>query len=181
MFTNKFTKSVGHKIYKLANTQNTGLNLKSLTLSTFRSFIDNSFLTEEESLNIQHLLDSQGMIFFFEKDDDYFGAGEDSRVIFARMKHPDDDSPNGWAEEASFTADNLTKMMQGEPCQRVFGTDDIKKIKVIDRDDIIDKLKDVAHESGERVGSIKVLKITRLMPRKHDRDEAPNFVRADEE
>lgn len=143
--------------------------------------MDEFFLKEEEKLNIQHLLDNQGMIFFFKKDDDYFGAGEDSRVIFARIKHPDKETPSGWADEASFTADNLTKMMQGDPCQRVFNKKDLKKIKILDKDEILDQLKDVAHESGEPVGTIKVIKISRLMPHKNNRDDAPNFVRADEE
>jgi hypothetical protein len=181
MLTYKLAKSAGHEIYKLAITQNVGNKLESFGLSKFRSFINKALIDEEEQNNIQHLLDSRGMIFFFKKENDYFGAGEDSRVIFARIKNPDDESPDGWAEEASFTADNLTKMMQGEPCQRVFDKDDMKGIKVVDREKIIDELKDVTHKTGEPMGTIKVIKLSRLMFPNLDRDEAPNFTRADED
>lgn len=175
-----FSKSKAHEIYKLAILQNRGTNLETSNLSAFRSFVSRTLLQEEEDLNIKHLLDMQGMVLFFKKDKDYFGANEDSRVIFARMKHPDDETPSGWADEASFVAENLTKMIQGKPSQSVFSKSDLKSIKVIDRDEAIEHIKETAHESGDDVGPVKTMKITRLIF-KHDRDEAPNFIRADEE
>lgn len=139
----------------------------------------NWFLSEEEGeSNIRHLIDSQGLILFFKKDGDYFGAGEDGRIVFARIKNPDEDTPEGWEDEASFTASNLTKMLNGEPGQQVFNSDSIKKIKVVDVDDVVKNLKN--HSSPSHKASMSII---RLMQRDgdHDRDEAPNFNRADEE
>lgn len=141
---------------------------------------DDYLVEEEESNKIKHLLDAQGLILFFKKDGDYYGAGEDSRVIFARLKNPDKDTGKGWTDEASFTATNLNKLLRGQPSTHVFDKDDIKKIKVMDRDKVIDAIKDEAPEDGPKMGSVRIIKIGHFNP-KHDRDDAPNFVRADEE
>ncbi len=140
-----------------------------------------SILEEEERNDIQHLIDSHGMILFFKKDKDYFGAGEDSRVVFARLKNPDEDTPSGWADEANFTAENLSKIMRGEPGQQVFDKSDLSKIKIMDKDKIVEELKKIPKEKGEHFNSIKVIKLSRLFSPNHSRDDAPNFTRADED
>jgi hypothetical protein len=132
---------------------------------------------EERGNNIRHFIDSQGMILFFKKNDDYFGAGEDSRVIFAKLKHPDGETPSGWDDEATFTATNLSKLVKGQPSTHVFDKSDLKKIKVVDKEHVIDKLKDVG-DSNVQIGDIRIIRFG-IRPNS-DRDEAPNFVRANE-
>lgn len=117
--------------------------MESPGFSKFRSLIDiwDTYLEEEEDKNkIRFNIESRGMIFFFEKDGTMFGTGEDGRVVFARIKSPDDDQPEGWEEEASFMAYNLNKLMKGEKVQHIFGKDELKKIKVLDLDDVIETL-----------------------------------------
>lgn len=128
---------------------------------------------EEEKRDIEYLLDSQGIIFFFEKDKEYFGTGEEGRMIFARMKNPDDDT----SEEANFTAQNLSKMIAGEPSQHVFSLEDLNKINVVSKDDVVKKLKTVSDDTGERFDSIKIIKIGRLMPK----GDTTDFTLDDEE
>lgn len=142
---------------------------------------DDYLLEEEDQESFKHFLDMQGLILFFKKDGDFFGAGEDSRVVFARLKHPDDDSSKGWEDEASFTATNLSKMVNGEPSTHVFSKSDIKKIRIVDRDDVVKQLSDKASASGTRLGAIKIIKFSRHDPDQSDRDDAPNFGRTDEE
>ena len=142
--------------------------------------MDQYSLKEEESDNIGSLLDGQGLILFFKNNDDIFGCGEDGRMVFARMKNPDEDSPEEWADEANFIAQNLSKMIRGEPSQGVFCKNDLKKIKVMDRDDVVDELRKTANESGKHFGAIQVIKINRMLP-KTNRDDTPNFSRTDEE
>lgn len=142
---------------------------------------DEYLLEQENDSKLRHFLDMQGLILFFKKGDEYFGAGEDSRVVFARLKNPDSDVSKGWGEEASFTATNLNKMVRGEPSTHVFSKDDIKKIKVVDRDDVVRELSSKAAEAGARLGAVKIIKIGRFDIGQGDRDDAPNFVRADEE
>lgn len=146
---------------------------------------DDYLLEEEDANKLRHTLEAQGFVLFFKKGSEYFGASEDSRVVFARMKNPDDEMPDGWEDEASFSAINLNKLVKGEPAQHVFGKTDLKKIKIVDRDDVVEALKGEIDEDhpmkhGEpKFGAIRVIKITRFQH--HDRDEAPNFHRADEE
>jgi hypothetical protein len=138
---------------------------------------------EEEELNkLKHVVDMHGLVLFFKRGDSYFGAGEDSRVIFARLKKPDEDMSKGWEDEASFTALNLSKLAKGHPAQHVFDKEDIKKIKVMDKDEVVEKIKDQPAESGEpmKFSALRIIKIGHSMPN-NDRDDAPNFVRADEE
>lgn len=145
----------------------------------FRQWLRSTELLEEEDANnLKHMLDAQGLILFFKKGKEYYGAGEDSRVVFARLKHPDDETPSGWTEEANFTAHNLAKMVRGEPCQHIFSKSDIKKIKVVDRDKAVDAIKNIKVDAKPSLGPLRIIKFSQLLP--HDRDDAPNFVRADE-
>jgi hypothetical protein len=131
------------------------------------------------------MIDNGDYVLLFKKGDDLFGGGEDSRVVFAKMKDPkDEDAPSGWAEEASFSADNLIKKLKGEPAQHVFEKDDLKEIKIMDRDDVVDEL----HKEAEKLGSdafkkpkMHILDLSKLFQMHKDPDEAPNFVRADED
>jgi hypothetical protein len=139
---------------------------------------DEYLFEQKTPMGLKTFLDSHGMILFFKKDKDYYGAGEDSRVIFARLKTPDEDTTDGWEDEASFLANNLTKMIHGEPCQHLFNKNDINKIKIVDQEKVVQeltKLKD-KKEPETPVGiQINVAKGCK------DRDEAPNMQRTDEE
>lgn len=137
-------------------------------------------MTEEAADKLNHMFDSHGFILFFKKDGEYYGAGEDSRVVFAKLKNEDEDMGDGWDDEATFSAVNLKKLAQSDPSHHVFGKKDISKIKVVDRDDVVDALKDECGKSGPHdVGTIKIIKLSSLFSK--DRDEAPNFHRTDEE
>lgn len=155
--------------------------MESPGFSKFRDLMDiyDDFIVEEEEANkLNDFIDGNGLILFFKKGDSYFGAGEDSRVVFARLKNPDEDTPSGWEDDASFTAINLTKLANGEPAQHVFDRNDIKKMKIMDRDKVIDALRDESSETGIpiKVTSLRIIRVGQK-----DRDAAPNFLRADEE
>jgi len=142
---------------------------------------DECLLQENAEEKINHLIDSNGYVLFFKKDDSIFGAGEDSRVAFAKMKNPDDDLPKGWEDEASFSADNLNKAIRGEPHQHVFHKNDLEKMSVIDREEVMKTLKKDTEKLGDDAfpaRRVQVLDISKLFH--HDPDDAPNFVRADE-
>lgn len=154
--------------------------MESPGFSKFRSLMDiwDTYLLESDNeTTIRNLIDQHGLIMFFKKDDDYFGCGEDGRIVFAKMKNPDEDMPEGWEDEASFTATNIGKMIHGEPSQQVFDSKTIKKLKVVDSDEVIEKLKNDATDAGKKLSSIKIIQ----MPATKDRDQAPNFTRTDED
>lgn len=161
--------------------------MESPGFSKFRSLMDlwDDYLVEEEESNkINSFIDANDMVFFFKKGDSYFGASEDSRVVFARLKNPDDDTPEGWEDEATFTAVNLSKFVKGEPAQHVFNGRDISNIKVVDREKMVEALNGQKGDSeipfGKLSAAVRIIRISRGLPNS-DRDEAPNFSRADEE
>ena len=89
------------------------------------------FINEEDS-------EDENMVFFFKKDNEIYGAPEESRIIFARMKHPDkDDKSKNWDKDATFVAVDL----KSKERQSVFGYKDLNKIKIIDREEAIKKSK----------------------------------------
>lgn len=138
------------------------------------------FNEADNESNIKQIIDGHGMVFFFKKDDDFFGVGEEGRISFARIKNPDNESPDGWEDDASFTAFNISKMVNGEVSQSVFDKDSIKNIKVVDRDDVISELKDSAKETGVSKDCIKIIRFG-IMPTDKDRDETPNLTQKDEQ
>ena len=141
------------------------------------------FLVENEVDNrVNDLL--APFVFFFKIHNDLYGAGEDSRVVFAKMKHPDDELPSGWKKEANFTAHNLNKSITGEGSQHVFSHKDLKQIHVLDKD----KVAEILHKEVEKLGdkafpkdkkTFKLIDLSQFL--KNDPDDAPNFTRADEE
>lgn len=152
-------------------------------MSSFKNWL---FEEEDVESKIESMIDSEGFILFFKKDDECFGVNEDGRVVFAKMKSPDDDLPSGWEDEASFSAQNLNKKIKGEPgTTHLFKKSDLKKIKVMDRKEMSKELKKIAEDLGdeafkkEQGSSFKVLDIAKLFQK--EPDEAPNFIRADEE
>ena len=94
----------------------------------------------ENSSNLESFLDANQFILYFKLKDEYFAAGEDSRMVFAQLKKPDEETPEGWVEQADFSAYNLSKLVEGDPEPvRLFGNDDLKQIKIVDKQEILDK------------------------------------------
>lgn len=121
-------------------------NTRSLGFSHFRELMDlwdhNQILLEAED-KINDLFDKHGLILFFKRGKDLYGAPEDSRMVFARLKNPHEDDDFIIKDEAKFLAINLLKSMYGDPeesVENMFGFEDLPKIKVCDRDDIIQQL-----------------------------------------
>ena len=120
-------------------------NTPSPGFSKFRELMDkwdrHCFIEEQEK-SVHDLLDRHGMILFFKKGDDLFGAPEESRLIFAKLKSDDEDDPMmpGFRDEAKFIGVNLMKSMFGSPedsVENMFGQEDIPNIQVCDRDDVV--------------------------------------------
>lgn len=98
----------------------------------------NNIQTEEkkDEINknkIKVLMTSEEFVMFFKKNNTIYACDEDNRLIFAKMKVPDDDSGE-WLKEANFMAINLTKGLKGEKLQNLFSNKDIKSIKIISED-----------------------------------------------
>lgn len=120
----------------------------SPAFSSFRGLMDRwdyhcAFQEQEDKLN--DIIDKHEIILFFNKDKDLFGAPEDSRVIFAKLKTDDDDEPMmpNFRQEAQFPAINLFKCMSGDDenaVQSVFSLKDLPKIKVCDRESAIEQM-----------------------------------------
>lgn len=96
----------------------------------------------EAEQSVNDLLDRHGLILFFKRGDDLYGAPEESRLIFAKLKSDDDDDPMtpGFRDEAKFMGINLLKSMFGGPedsVENLFGQGDIPNIQVCDRDDAV--------------------------------------------
>lgn len=126
--------------------------MKSPGFSSFRHLIDewDVYCAEEDLKDkIHSLVEGPSFVFFFKKGDIVYGAPEESRVTFARMKTDDKDMPEGWEEEATFMAINLTKVVRNDPgAQTVFSYKDIKKIKVLDKKQAYKKLLKQSKETG---------------------------------
>ena len=138
-------------------------------------------IEESAEKSITSLIDGEGYILFFKKGDEIYGADEDSRIVFAKIKHPDEDMPSNWKEEANFSAHNLNKMLRGEPGEHIFGVKDLKELKVMDRDAVVEDLKKNVKDIDKQdsASKFKIIDIRSLL--RGDPDEAPNFVRADED
>lgn len=95
------------------------------------------WLEDKESKHdkVRNLIDGQNLILFFTKDGNLFGAPEESRLVFANMKSPNQDMPDGWADEANFIAFDLMKALIGDRVENIFGKKDMKQIKIVDPDE----------------------------------------------
>jgi len=100
-------------------------------------------LDDQQKKKLKMMLDSGSLIFFFNYQNEVFGASEGSRVTFAKMKDPDDeDHTPGWMREANFMATNLTKLGQGQQSQMVFNEKDLKAIDVLSKEEAYDALEE---------------------------------------
>lgn len=122
-------------------------NTPSPGFSPFRELMDvwdKHCVLQEQRDKISDMLDNHELSLFFKKGEDYFGAPENSRIIFAKLKNDDDDEPMmpGFRDQAKFLALNLLKSMSGEEdsSETMFGLSDLPQISVCDREDAIEKM-----------------------------------------
>jgi hypothetical protein len=94
------------------------------------------------------MLGANDFVLFFTKDKTIFGAPEESRLIFARMKKPDVDDKK-WVKDANFSALNLNNALEGLKTEVLFSYSDLKKIEVIDQDKAYTKLAKIAKDTDK--------------------------------
>lgn len=109
--------------------------------SSFRELLT-TWDEQIEKDKLAKVVEDDNFSFFFQKDKEFFGAPEESRIVFARMKNPDEDSDKEWAKDANFIGIDIEKAAKGEQVQRLFGLKDLKEIKVIEKDEVLKKLED---------------------------------------
>ena len=115
---------------------------------------DDACLYEKRHNNIKLLVDGQNFMFFFVLDGDVYATHEPERVTFARMKSNDDDEGELNLEDANFTAFNLSKALSAKPTREIFYSEDIPKIKVLTKEETIDKLIDQSEKvEPERIAT----------------------------
>jgi hypothetical protein len=119
--------------------------MKYPAFSSFRDLMDRWDIHLENIDSMNDLLDKHELILFFKKGDDYFGAPEDSRVVFAKLKTDTEDDPMmpGFRQEARFPAFNLIKFLSEDPersTESVFGIKDLPKISVCTREEAVDNM-----------------------------------------
>lgn len=97
----------------------------------------------EKKEKVKTLLDDGNLIFFFNKDDEYYGGPEESRLVFAKLKNPDEDVTPAWNDEAAFIAYNLSKMLnitsdtEAEESKRLFYKKDMEDVKILDKETLV--------------------------------------------
>ena len=119
--------------------------------SSFRPLLDHCDEVAKVLKNrdkLKALLGANDFVFFFEKDKEIFGAPEESRLMFARMKTPEPDDKN-WIKEGNFSGLNLNKALQGEKSESLFSYTDLDKVKIIDQEIALTKLAKVAKDSDK--------------------------------
>ena len=93
-------------------------------------------IQDDNKLKIKQLMRDE-LSFFFKTEDEYYGCPEDSRLIFAKLKVPDEDYVPSWDEDAAFIAFNITRGIKEDNIpKRLFYKKDIKNIKVVDSSEI---------------------------------------------
>ncbi len=131
------------------------------------NFSDWFYFQEALENHISNLLDSRGYIMFFKKDGQVFGAPEESRIMFARLKTPEKDEKQT-EEPGGFLGFNLLRSMFGDMSPNLFGANDLKKIKIIDREDAEKHMKKKATDDDGTEGGnplrMMLTKMIRIIP-----------------
>jgi hypothetical protein len=121
------------------------MKLKSPAFSNFRYWMD---VWDEavDNNRIKELIEGNNFVFFFKYNKEIFGAPEESRLTFAKMKNPDKDMPTGWAKEANFMALNFNKALQGDTVRAIFNIKDINSIEILSQEQAEKDLTKVADQ-----------------------------------
>lgn len=104
--------------------------MESLGFSKFRELLD-LWDMKKESLETKSLIEDNELVFFFKKDNKIFGANENNRLTFAKIKNPDK-KEESWADEATFSALDLENK---ELNKLIFSKKDLNSIKVISQEE----------------------------------------------
>jgi hypothetical protein len=104
---------------------------------------------------IKSFVHQPSFVIFFKKGDGLYGAPEESRLVFAKLKNPDEEVPDGWADDASFMAVNLLKALGGERTHNVFGAGDLDDIEVMDKDNVCAMLGKKAKKVPDSISGLK--------------------------
>lgn len=125
---------------------------KSPGFSDFRSLMDlwDEQLAKQDRDRIRAMLDSNGFVFFFKKEGEFYAAGEDSRLTFARMKNPDEEADEEWGKDAAFKGISLNAALEGEKRVSMFYMKDLKAIKVLDQEDAYKELSKLAEKKTKK-------------------------------
>ena len=119
--------------------------MNSPNFSDFRPLLD-LWDNVKDKFNKKCLMEDNELVFYFKKDNILYGASENSRLTFARMKNPEPEDKK-WSKVASFSAYNLEEK---EPREIVFGSKDLKKIKVIDQEKVEKEL----NKKGKKIPAV---------------------------
>lgn len=99
-------------------------------------FVENKKKAEQQN-KVKNIIDGQNLIMFFKHNNKTFGAPEDSRIVFARMKNPDDEIPE---DEVNFPAYDLLQALNGDSTESSFSANDLPDINIITRDEAENEL-----------------------------------------
>ena len=91
------------------------------------------------------LLSQKEFSFFFDFEGSVYAGPEESRVIFAKMKHPDATVNHQWKKDANFSGTKLEDMQS----ERIFSAKDLKKIRVIDQGKAMNTLLEKGKKENE--------------------------------
>lgn len=98
-------------------------------------------ISNDKKTKAKNLVDN--LMFFFSFKGEPYGASENSRVTYAKMKDDnDEDNTKSWRKEANFSAANLKKCLDGEETQTIFSIKDLDDIKVINKEKALKLLGD---------------------------------------
>lgn len=117
--------------------------MNSPWFSSFRQLMD----TWDKS---SKLFKESDLCLFFKKDGVLYGATENSRITFARMKNPESEEDNAWKKEATFTAYNLEKSAEGSKVKSVFNYSDLSDIIPLSQEKVEKELE----KKGKEIPSI---------------------------
>lgn len=111
-----------------------------MTNLSFKDFLKKEKGTRQEK--IRNVIDGQNLILFFKKGNKLFGTPEEGRIVFARMKAPNDDDemPDGWEQDANFAALDLIQALNGSSTENLFSIKDMPEIKVLDKETMVKEL-----------------------------------------
>jgi len=101
--------------------------MESPAFSKFRDLMDRwdaSFRLFEES----------DLCLFFKKDGVLYGATEDGRINFARIKNPESKEDEAWSKDANFSAYDLEKTSDGNKSMSLFSASDVDKLKMLSQE-----------------------------------------------
>jgi hypothetical protein len=128
----------------------------SIGFSKFRDLMDtwdNYVFIENIEHEITKFLDHKQLLMFFKypagskdnkKEEKIYGASEDGRLGFARMKSPNPEDPEEYQD--NFTAYDLKSLLNHTEDKeevetiKIFDRKDLKKIKILNKDDVVKEL-----------------------------------------